>query len=181
MRNRKNGQESETLEQQPQNAAGDPLSCGAPGTSHARDTAARQHAKRRQGAYRRGIERRKQCSSGCRCRRGMQKAIGTGPSSRGPWPPRVVIRPRACMHISGVGTGRSSFRPRETAPPRREGRRLSAFRYHTSIIWFRSLRRRSQRRRLTWERTIRLIKRFLPSPSVLHPWPNHRSHVKYSK
>ena len=30
---------------------------------------------------------------GCRCRRGMQKATGTGPSSRGPWPPRVVIRP----------------------------------------------------------------------------------------
>ena len=41
---------------------------------------------------------------------------------------------------------------------------LSAFRYHTSIIWFRSLRRRSQRHRLTWERMIRLIKRFLPSP-----------------
>jgi hypothetical protein len=28
--------------------------------------------------YRRGIERRKQCGPGCRCRRGMQKAIGTG-------------------------------------------------------------------------------------------------------
>ena len=58
---------------------------------------------------------------------------------------------------------------------------LSAFRYHTSIIWFRSLRRRSQRHRLTWERMIRLIKRFLPSPRVLHPWPNHRFHVKYSR
>jgi hypothetical protein len=31
---------------------------------------------------------------------------------------------------------------------------LSAFRYHTSIIWFRSLRRRSQRHRLTWERMV---------------------------
>ena len=58
---------------------------------------------------------------------------------------------------------------------------LSAFRYHTSIIWFRSLRRRSQRHRLTWERMIRLIKRFLPSPRVLHPWPNRRFHVKYSR
>jgi cobalt-zinc-cadmium resistance protein CzcA len=28
---------------------------------------------------------------------------------------------------------------------------------------------------------IRLIKRFLPSPRVLHPWPNHRFHVKYSR
>jgi len=58
---------------------------------------------------------------------------------------------------------------------------LSAFRYHTSIIWFRSLRRRGQRHRLTWERMIRLIKRFLPSPRVLHPWPNHRFHVKHSR
>jgi hypothetical protein len=32
--------------------------------------------------------------------------------------------------------------------------RLSAFRYHTSIIWYRSLRPRSQRHRLTWERTF---------------------------
>ena len=45
------------------------------------------------GACRRGIERRKQCSPGCRCRRGMQKATGTGPSSQGPWPPCVVFRP----------------------------------------------------------------------------------------
>jgi RNA-directed DNA polymerase len=58
---------------------------------------------------------------------------------------------------------------------------LSAFRYHISIIWFRSLLRRSQRHRLTWDRMIRLIKRFLPSPRVLHPWPNHRFHVKYSR
>jgi RNA-directed DNA polymerase len=58
---------------------------------------------------------------------------------------------------------------------------LSAFRYHTSIVWFRSLRRRSQRHRLTWERMVRLIKRFLPSPRVLHPWPDHRFHVKHSR
>src|SRR6266478_1542383 len=47
--------------------------------------------------------------------------------------------------------------------------------------WFRSLRRRSQRHRLTWERMVRLIKRFLPSPRVLHPWPNHRFNVKHSR
>ena len=58
---------------------------------------------------------------------------------------------------------------------------LSAFRYHSSIIWFRSLRRRSQRHRLTWERMVRLIKRFLPSPRVLHPWPDQRFNVKYSR
>jgi RNA-directed DNA polymerase len=57
---------------------------------------------------------------------------------------------------------------------------LSAFRYHTSIIWFRSLRRRSQRHRLTWERMVRLIKRFLPSYGVdvdAGPQQVHRSRV----
>src|SRR6266436_3772250 len=28
---------------------------------------------------------------------------------------------------------------------------------------------------------VRLIKRFLPSPRVLHPWPNHRFNVKHSR
>src|SRR4051795_2321042 len=58
---------------------------------------------------------------------------------------------------------------------------LSAFRYHISLKWFQSLRRRSQRRRLTWERMSRLITRFLPSPRVLHPWPDQRFGVTYSR
>ena len=58
---------------------------------------------------------------------------------------------------------------------------LSAFRYHISMKWFQSLRRRSQRHRLTWKRMTQLIDRFLPSPCVLHPWPNHRFHVKHSR
>jgi RNA-directed DNA polymerase len=58
---------------------------------------------------------------------------------------------------------------------------LSAFRYHISIKWFQSLRRRSQRHRLTWERMTRLIDRFLPSPRVLHPWPDQRFGVTYSR
>ena len=58
---------------------------------------------------------------------------------------------------------------------------LSAFRYHISISWFRSLRRRSQRHRLTWERMSRLVERFLPSPRVLHPWPDQRFRVTHSR
>jgi RNA-directed DNA polymerase len=58
---------------------------------------------------------------------------------------------------------------------------LSAFRYHISLKWFQSLRRRSQRHRLTWERMSRLITRFLPSPRVLHPWPDQRFGVTYSR
>jgi RNA-directed DNA polymerase len=58
---------------------------------------------------------------------------------------------------------------------------LSAFRYHISLTWFQSLRRRSQRHRLTWDRMSRLITRFLPSPRVLHPWPDQRFGVTYSR
>jgi RNA-directed DNA polymerase len=58
---------------------------------------------------------------------------------------------------------------------------LSAFRYHISIKWYRSLRRRSQRTRLTWKRMSRLIARFLPTPRVLHPWPDRRFVVTHSR
>jgi RNA-directed DNA polymerase len=61
------------------------------------------------------------------------------------------------------------------------GRLLSVFRYNISIMWFQSLRRRSQRHRLTWKRMCRLIERFLPSPRVLHPWPDQRFRVTHSR
>ena len=61
------------------------------------------------------------------------------------------------------------------------GRLLSAFRYHISIMWIQSLRRRSQRHRLTWERMCRLIEHFLPPPRVLHPWPDQRFRVTHSR
>jgi RNA-directed DNA polymerase len=60
-------------------------------------------------------------------------------------------------------------------------RLLSAFRYYIGIMWFKSLRRRSQRHRLTWERMCRLIARFLPSPRVQHPWPDQRFRVTHSR
>src|SRR6202790_5128481 len=48
---------------------------------------------------------------------------------------------------------------------------LSAFRYHTSIIWFRSLRRRSQRHRLSWEIWDRLFLPSKPPPVCSAPSP----------
>jgi len=60
-------------------------------------------------------------------------------------------------------------------------RLLSAFRYYIGIMWFQSLRRRSQRHRLTWERMCRLIERFLPSPRVQHPWPDQRFRATHSR
>jgi RNA-directed DNA polymerase len=60
-------------------------------------------------------------------------------------------------------------------------RMMSAFRAHIGERWFRSLRRRSQRHRMTWERMGRLINRFLPPVRVLHPWPDQRFRVTHSR
>ena len=51
---------------------------------------------------------------------------------------------------------------------------LSSFRFHVARLWFQSLRRRSQRTRLTWERMYRLIDRWLPPPRIHHPYPLRR-------
>ncbi|WP_119302021.1 hypothetical protein [Dongia deserti] len=40
--------------------------------------------------------------------------------------------------------------------------------------WLRSLRRRSQRAYINWERYIRLVDRFLPPIRILHPLRYHR-------
>jgi group II intron reverse transcriptase/maturase len=51
---------------------------------------------------------------------------------------------------------------------------LRAFREGLIRHWLRSLRRRSQKSRLSWERMGRLAVRWLPQPRILHPWPEQR-------
>jgi RNA-directed DNA polymerase len=53
-------------------------------------------------------------------------------------------------------------------------RALSNFHLQVKRHWLRSLRRRSQRHRMTWERLGRLADRWLPRPRVMHSWPNRR-------
>ncbi len=54
---------------------------------------------------------------------------------------------------------------------------LKQFRFQVGRLWYRSLRRRSQRSRVTWERMRPLIRRWLPSPRIMHPYPNQRLYV----
>lgn len=56
-------------------------------------------------------------------------------------------------------------------------RQLGTFRYLVSRMWFRVLRRRSQRNSMTWERMVRLIDLWLPKPRILHPYPEQRLRV----
>jgi group II intron reverse transcriptase/maturase len=53
-------------------------------------------------------------------------------------------------------------------------RAVDAFRKQAIRLWFRALRRRSQRTRLNWERMSRLVSRWLPRTRIRHPWPNVR-------
>jgi RNA-directed DNA polymerase len=61
------------------------------------------------------------------------------------------------------------------------GAALSAFRYHVINLWRRSLRRRSQRDGLTWQRMGKLADDWLPTPKILHPWPQQRFAVKHPR
>ena len=51
---------------------------------------------------------------------------------------------------------------------------LGVFRNRVLALWWRSLRRRSQRRSISWTRTLALAKRWLPQPVMLHPFPDAR-------
>jgi RNA-directed DNA polymerase len=58
---------------------------------------------------------------------------------------------------------------------------VRAIRHHVKVRWYLSLRRRSQRRRLTWRRMNVIVEKHLPQPRVLHPWPEQRFLVKYRR
>jgi len=51
---------------------------------------------------------------------------------------------------------------------------LSVFRDRLTGHWWQTLRRRSQKRRLSWTRMLALADRWLPRPRVLHPYPADR-------
>ena len=60
-------------------------------------------------------------------------------------------------------------------------RTLAAFRHHVTIIWGRTLRRRSQKDRTTWDRVAQLAEEWLPRPRILHPWPSVRFAVRHPR
>ena len=51
---------------------------------------------------------------------------------------------------------------------------VKAFRTQVTRHWYKALRRRSQRTRLTWPRMNRLATRWLPPARVIHPFPDVR-------
>ena len=51
---------------------------------------------------------------------------------------------------------------------------LGVFRDRVLALWWRTIRRRSQKHRINWTRTLVLAQRWLPQPRALHPFPDAR-------
>ena len=54
---------------------------------------------------------------------------------------------------------------------------LGSFRDQVIRLWYRTLCRRSHRRRINWHRMRSLVDRWLPRSRILHPWPEVRFDV----
>ena len=51
---------------------------------------------------------------------------------------------------------------------------VKAFRDEVTRHWYKALRRRSQKTRMTWARMTPLARRWLPPARVRHPYPDAR-------
>src|SRR5438067_12250302 len=58
---------------------------------------------------------------------------------------------------------------------------LTAFLFHVTNLWRRTLRQRSQKDWTTWERIKRLAGDCLPKPRILHHWPESRFAVRHPR
>jgi RNA-directed DNA polymerase len=54
---------------------------------------------------------------------------------------------------------------------------LGSFRMQCTRLWYKTLRRRSHKTRLTWARMKTLAQTWLPPARILHPWPEQRFSV----
>jgi RNA-directed DNA polymerase len=60
----------------------------------------------------------------------------------------------------------------------RNGPALWSFSRAVGRLWWQTLRRRSQRRHLSWERMTRYTRRYLPAVRICHPYPTLRHAVR---
>jgi RNA-directed DNA polymerase len=58
---------------------------------------------------------------------------------------------------------------------------LHSFRREVGKLWWRVIRRRSQRNRITWELMTQFVAQWLPLPKILHPYPTTRFDAKHPR
>jgi hypothetical protein len=54
---------------------------------------------------------------------------------------------------------------------------MGSFRYQVLWLWHRALKRRSQKDRCRWDKMTVLTQRWLPTPKIMHPYPDQRLRV----
>ncbi|BDB15978.1 group II intron reverse transcriptase/maturase [Acidithiobacillus ferrooxidans] len=84
--------------------------------------------------------------------------------------------PQQGKWLKSVVTGYSAYHAVPT-----NIRALRRFRYHVMCLWLRTLRRRSQKDKMTWARLSEIAGDWLPTPRILHPWPSERFAVKHPR
>ncbi len=104
-------------------------------------------------------------------REGLRRRMHTTLEQQGDWLRQVMggfpgSSPGACFAYHAVPTNADA---------------LAAFREHVIRLWRRTLRRRSQKDRTSWERITMLAERWLPRPRITHPWPGKRFAVKHPR
>ena len=60
----------------------------------------------------------------------------------------------------------------------RNMRALKRFKHSVVWLWFQTLKRRSQKSNMTWPRMLRIVNRWLPNPTIRHPYPDQRLFVR---
>jgi group II intron reverse transcriptase/maturase len=58
---------------------------------------------------------------------------------------------------------------------------LHSFRREVGKLWWRIIRRRSQRSRITWKLMTQFVAQWLPLPKILHPYPTTRFDAKHPR
>jgi group II intron reverse transcriptase/maturase len=58
---------------------------------------------------------------------------------------------------------------------------LRSFRREVGKLWWRVIRRRSQRSRITWDLMNQFLAQWLPQPKILHPYPTTRFDAKHPR
>ena len=54
---------------------------------------------------------------------------------------------------------------------------LDCFKTAVCRTWLKALKRRSQKSTVNWKKLTKLIRWFIPTVTILHPYPNQRFHV----
>lgn len=57
----------------------------------------------------------------------------------------------------------------------------SPFRHQVVRMWYRTLKRRSQRHTIRWDRFEPYSDRWIPRARILHPWPSERFYATHPR